>query len=371
MSGREIGGTVRVGVVGTSAHVEAMHLAPLANYPRATLAALCGRNSDRAGRVAAKFGVPLTFADYREFIQRGELDAVIIASPDDWHHAMTLDALAAGLHVLCEKPLGLDARQAQEMYRRAEEVGVKHMTNFSWRWLPHHRYLRRLVQEGYLGRCFGAEFHFLHGFGRTASYDWRFDQQRANGVLADLGSHVIDLARWLVGDVCRVACRANAFVERSYADGTHPVPANDTAQLLVDFANGAQGLVNLSAVAEVADRGVEQRVTLHGSDGTLEAFYSRLGATVRGVRKNGTSFETLAIPDEFWGDANRDDPFDVFQHQSVGDRLFVDAILDDQPLRPSFADGVRVQQVIDAALEANRLGQWVEVGLGTARGSYS
>jgi len=275
---------------------------------------------------------------------------------------MTMDALDAGLHVLCEKPLARDSQQAREMFERAEEVGVKHMTFFSWRWLPAQRYLWYLIQEGFVGRCLHARLEFLHGFGRDRSYDWRYDLQRAHGVLGDLGSHLIDLARWYVGDVARVSARLNMFVERAFADDTHPVPANDAAFLLLDFANGAEGTLTANAVAQVGDRNVEQRIAIYGDGGTLEASYSAFGTCVRGIRAGRDRPEELPIPRHLWGDADRRDPFVVFREQSVGDRLFVDAIVDDRPASPSFFDGLQTQRVVDAALEASRQGRWVELG---------
>ena len=87
-------------------------------------------------------------------IEKGDLHAIEIITPDDLHYPMTMDALDAGLHVLCEKPLALNAAQAKEMYEKAEAAGVVHMTFFTYRWLPHYRYLKELVDEGYVGRCF-------------------------------------------------------------------------------------------------------------------------------------------------------------------------------------------------------------------------
>jgi predicted dehydrogenase len=96
---------VRVGVIGTSWFADGCHLPALKCYPRAELAAICGRNTDRADAMAKKYGIPLAFTDYREMIDKGNLNAVVVVTPDDLHYPMTMDALDAGLHVLCQKPL--------------------------------------------------------------------------------------------------------------------------------------------------------------------------------------------------------------------------------------------------------------------------
>src|SRR3989442_605834 len=132
--------SVRIGIVGTSYWMDFMFGPPLQNYPRAELAAICGRNRSRAEEMAAKYGIPKVFTDYRGMIARGDLDAVIIAVPDKLHHEITLEAVGAGLHVLCAKPLAMTAQQAREMYDRAEAAHVKHMVFFTYRWMPFFRY---------------------------------------------------------------------------------------------------------------------------------------------------------------------------------------------------------------------------------------
>ena len=126
---------VRVGVIGTSWYADIMHLPAAQSHPQAELAAICGRNQQRTKEIAEKYSIPKTFNDYQEMIQEGSLDAVIIASPDNLHYEMTMRALEANLHVLCEKPLAMKAGQAWEMYQKAEITGVKHMTYFTYRWM--------------------------------------------------------------------------------------------------------------------------------------------------------------------------------------------------------------------------------------------
>src|SRR5919206_4823307 len=103
-------------------------------------------------------------------------------------------------------------------------------------------------------------------------------------MLGDLGSHMIDLARWYVGDIAKVSSQLATFIERPGADGAALDPANDAALLAVEFANGAQGTIQVSAVAHVGDRGQEQQVILHGESGTLEIVYTGMGAEIRGAR---------------------------------------------------------------------------------------
>ncbi|MGH2459684.1 MAG: Gfo/Idh/MocA family protein [Chloroflexota bacterium] len=351
---------VRVGVIGTSEHTQSVHLASLKSHPGADVVAICGRDQARARRVAAAFEIPGVFADYRRMIEAAEIDLLVVVAPDDLHYPITLDALDRGLHVLCEKPLARNLAEARRMYERAEAVGVKHMTFFSWRWPPAQRFVKQLIDNGYVGRGFDASLSFCHGFGRDDRYSWRFDGARSAGVLGDLGSHLIDLVRWYFGEVTGVSARLTHVVDRRSADGMDATPTNDAGLLTLQLAGGAQAAIQVSALARVADREVEQRIVVHGSEGSLEASYSALGTEVRGTRDGDAAFRVLPIPDELWGDADRTNPLAVLKSLPVGDRQMIDAILADRPVTPSFYDGMKTQEVIDAALRSDREGRWVE-----------
>ena len=138
---------VRVAVIGASSYSDLRHLPALKSHPRAEIVAICDIVRDRAEEMAAKYDIPLVSSDYREAIDKGNLNALLVVTPHDTHHAITMDALDAGLHVMCEKPLALHAGQAREMYEKADAVGVKHMTYFTFRWPPHYRCLKQLIDE--------------------------------------------------------------------------------------------------------------------------------------------------------------------------------------------------------------------------------
>jgi predicted dehydrogenase len=306
--------------------------------------------------VAGRHGIPLVFTDYQEMFAAARLDAVVIVAPDALHYPMTMDALDAGLHVLCEKPLATTAAQARAMYERAEAAGVKHMSYFALRTSLHHRYVRQLIEQGYLGRPYAAHLQLTHGFFRSGTYQWRFDQQRGTGALGDLGCYLIDLARWFVGDIARVSAQLSSLVERPHPEGQPYVPANDAASLVAEFANGAQGTLAASVVAHQAERGQLNAVVLHGSAGTLELQHTFRGATLLGARAEEQQIGPLVIPDELWAGVDPATPAEVTTRHSVGDRAFIDAIVQDRPLTPSFYDGWKVQQVIEAAFAAHDQG---------------
>jgi len=346
---------VKVGVIGTSWHSDNTHLQILSNYERAALMAVCGRNRDRAEEMAAKHDVPQVFTDYRRMVEEGQLEAVVVASPDDMHFEMVMTALDAGLHVLCEKPVALNATHAKEMYDKAEAADVKHMVNFTWRWTPSYRYLKQVLDDGYLGQLYHGSFRYMAGYGRSNSYSWRFDGDRANGALGDLGSHFIDLALWYMGDVVSVSARLSHVVDRVHEDGRPVKPTNDAAALTLTFTSGTHASIELSAVAHVAERYQEQSIMLYGRKGTLETQFN-LGMPqyfVRGVSNEEESFTEMDIPQSLLEKVSDSNPFGWFYEQSVGARLFIDCILDDKPVWPTLYDGYKTQQVIDAAIQSH------------------
>ncbi|HEX8771345.1 MAG TPA: Gfo/Idh/MocA family oxidoreductase, partial [Acidimicrobiales bacterium] len=325
----------------------------------------------RAADVASRHRIPLVFTDYQQMVATARLDAVVIVAPDEQHYPMTMDALDAGLHVLCEKPLATTAAQARAMYERAETAGVKHMSFFALRTSLHHRYMHQLIEQGYLGTPYAAHLHLTHGFFRSDAYQWRFDQQRGTGALGDLGCYVIDLARWFVGDIARVSAHLSSLVERPHPDGQPYVPANDAASLVVAFANGAQGTIAASVVAHQAERGQLNSVVLYGSAGTLELQHTFRGSSLQGARAEEQQIGPLAIPAELWEGVDPATPTDVTTGHSVGDRAFIDAIVQDRPITPSFYDGWKVQQVIEAAFTAHDQGCAVTIPTDAARGARS
>jgi len=357
---------IRVGVVGTSWFADGFHLPNLASHPHAEITAICGRTRARAEELAAKYSIPHIFTDYHAMISSDLLDGLVVVTPDVLHYPITIAALDAGLHVLCEKALAMNGAQAKEMYEKAEAARRKHMVNFTWHWVPHFQYLQQLIEQGFIGRPYHFHLRYEGGYGRDGAYGWRFDRQQGTGILGDLGSHAIDFARRYVGDIARVSGRLATFVERPGPDGQTLDAANDTALLAVEFTNGAHGSIHVSAMTHFGDREGDTSLALYGEGGSLELVFTFAGAELRGLRQGEEAWQTLEVPDALWHDADRTLPFieqvfDLFKKQSVADRLFIDAILEDPLMDSTFYDGWKAQQVIDAAIASHEQGRWITV----------
>ncbi len=199
--------------------MESSHFPLFHADPRVQIAALCGRTRAPAEQLARKYNVPAIYSDYREMIASAGLDAVVIGTPDDLHYPMTMAALDAGLHVLCEKPIAMNAGQARAMYERAEEKNLRHMAYFTWRMMPHYHFVYDLIQQGAIGKLITSQFDFQFSFGLSTKYTWRYDRAHSNGVIGDLGAHMLDLARYFCGDIARVCGHQGFNIQRESPDG--------------------------------------------------------------------------------------------------------------------------------------------------------
>ena len=358
---------VRVGLIGTSGWVEQMYVPSLASHPAADVMAVCGRNQARAEAVAAMLGGARVFADWREMIAAGGLDAVIIVVPDDLHPAMAEAAAAAGLHVMCEKPLANALSEAVAMADAVAAADVVNLVLFTWRWQPHWRFVRHLVESGYVGRVLRARLAFFEGIAFGPGYKWRFDGRRGSGTAGDLGSHMIDMAHWLTGDdVVSVSADFRTFADQSGEADPPPLPVSDSCFMTLAMAGGAQVLVDVSSASFMADRDCLVSVEIHGDEGTIEGAHRFLGAevgvTLRGARTGDAHFADLAVPADYYaGGVAPGAVFDPYIKQSAGVRAFLDAIRDGRKAVPDFAEGVRVQRVLEAARASAAAGRVVRV----------
>jgi predicted dehydrogenase len=276
-------------------------------------------------------------------------------------------ALNAGVHVLCEKPLAPTAQQAKEMLDTAESAGLVHMTMFTWSWVPEYRQIVELLSRGYVGQLRNVNLSWLLSVLRGPEYTWRIDAAYGHGVLSDVGSHMIDLARRFAGEITGVAAHLTSQVPRPKPDGQSYIPACDSAVLLLEFASGAHGTMQLSYTSHLAEGNLgEHRIDLYGSAGTIRAYANLDFSSLLGARENEDHFQSIPVEARFSGDLN---PalsfagrfFPLLSTESIGVRQFVDAILGKGKVTATFEDGWKACQVIDAALESHRSGTWVAV----------
>ncbi|MCY4641081.1 MAG: Gfo/Idh/MocA family oxidoreductase [Chloroflexi bacterium] len=345
--------TYRMGVIGT-AWAAAAPLPAFSTYEGIELHAIASGRRERAEAAAEKYGIPHASDDYREMLAMPELDMVYIAGPNELHRPMVLDAAAAGKHILCEKPIGLNAAEGREMIAAVEAAGVAHVVCMTMRPFATHAYARRLVAEGVIGEPRHYSYTQFAGWGGRG-WGWHRDASRGGGMLMAVGSHYIDMAREFVGEWASVSCELRHWTEEvPDAEGTmHRVTADEGFALLGSSRSGAAITIHTSAnVPGVRGR----RVELYGSEGGVVIDGDELGsgATVRVSRfSEGGQPRVVEVPPP-------DDPPEV---AACAERRFgtmahalIRAIESGEPQEPNLVDALRVQEVLDAAVRSAREG---------------
>lgn len=369
---------VRVGVVGTSWWADSMYLPALTRHPLADVCAVVGGRPEQTRAFAERWAIPNAYPTFEAMLDAEPLDAITILAPNIHHHPYTMAALDRGLHVLCEKPLGMTSAQAREMTETAERAGVVNMCPFTYSFMPYARYTKELIEGGYIGRPYHLNMRYYADYGRDGRYIWRFDLGEAGaGVSGDLASHWSYIARWLFGEVAAVTAVFSRIVPRApRPDGAPFDPAEDSAMILLEFASGATGNLHVSSVAYEPSRfGQLHAWELHGSEGTLHVTCDWDDTQrVAGVRISGPEADRtverpriaeLPIPDRLFEGLRRDTVHntykDTFRERDNMARGFVTAIAEGTTAAPSFRDAWAVQRIVDAAGRSAREGRRVTI----------
>lgn len=354
---------INFGIVGCGGITLQNHLPGLALCPDVKVVALCDADAATLERARHQTGVAITSTRHEDIVLREDVHAVIVATPNFTHASIARDAIAHGKHVLCEKPLALNHAEAQAMADAAERVGVRHMTAFTYRFVPAMRYLAHLVQRGDLG----APYHFrscrLQDWG-TRSVGWRQVKKLAGtGELGDMLSHRIDFAHLLVGPMQRLVASLKQWHP---VRGGQPNEVEDWVAILADFQNGATGVLESSKLASGRNESWRSLdyVEINGSERSF-VFNTGEWNKLQTGTIGGPGLETIEIPREFWKlpgsprDVGAGDPLVTFRYDQAWE--FVDAIRSGRPCAPSFHDGARVLAVMDAAAKSAETGQWVKL----------
>ncbi|MGH7390562.1 MAG: Gfo/Idh/MocA family protein [Candidatus Rokuibacteriota bacterium] len=351
-----------VGVIGLGygrAHVPAFQASGC------RVVAVCQRDRAAAEPVAARYGVPQVFERWEDMLERARPEIVAIATPPHLHHAIALRALAAGAHVLCEKPLAMTAAEARAMAEAARKAGRVAMTAFNWRFPVALQEFQARVRAGALGRVFHVIGRWQGGrmADERAPATWRADRAQAgHGVMGDQGVHVVDLIRTLFGEFARVAAHAGvAYPSRSAPGVARPADAEDYCAVVAELASGAQVSFTASRVA----RGVnEHALEVYGTRGSAQYRMIREGARWwEGELRvsDGGALRRVEPPAPPAAAVGEGDPPDVIGKATIAPLVarLVEAIRTGATPSPSFEDGARAQEVLDAVAEAASRRTWV------------
>jgi len=380
--------TLGVGMVGYGigrVHTHAWLNMPLYYYPppaRPVLVGVAGRDLERVKDFAEKYGYGKTYNNARDLVNDPKVDVVDLCTPPYAHSEIAVQAFESGKHVICEKPLARTGKEAKTMLQAAEKAGVKHMTAFNYRFIPAVNFARKLITEGFVGRVLNFRGAYLNIEVGDLGYinpdfplDWHFKNETAGyGALSDLGSHILDLARFLVGEITSVAGATATYVkERPLPESRNrkgKVEVDDSAVAAVKFANDALGTIEASWMAP--GRKDFLRFEILGSEGSLRFNLERLNELeifslkdpneLRGFRDVWTTSKAHPYMEKFWFEQGGGFGWD---HAFVNEvHHLTDCIVNDKPVEPigaTFLDGYKNCLLMDAINESASTERWVHV----------
>nr|WP_030503980.1 Gfo/Idh/MocA family oxidoreductase [Micromonospora purpureochromogenes] len=363
---------------------------------RVRMALVCGRDEPKVAEAADRLGWDGYTTDWRRLVESDEIDVVDICTPGDSHREIALAALAAGKHVLCEKPLANSVAEAREMTEaaaRARESGVRAMCGFNYRRVPAVALMRQLVAEGRIGEIRHVRAVYLQDWIVDPQFPlvWRLQKDRAgSGALGDIGAHIIDLTQYVTGQlVTGVSALTETFVRQrplvagssglaAQADGngsaTGQVTVDDAAVFVARLDGGA--LATYEATRFATGRKNALRVEINGSRGSVVFDLERLNElefldATRPTAEQGFSRILVTEPDHpylgaWWPPGHIIGYEHSFTHQACD---FVEAIATGADPAPSFADALQVQLVLDAVTRSAERAAWTEVGPALAEAS--
>lgn len=364
---------VRVGVIGYGvmgrAHCYGYRVAPmLRRLPvQPVVTVMSGRDQAAVAAAADAYGVPDHVTDWRSLINRADVDIVDICTPPGTHAEIAAAAAAAGKAVLCEKPLAISYAHARAALAAVTAAGVHHAVGFNYRRLPAVALMRQMIADGAIGevRLWRATWLSDEFTDPATPYDWRFDRAMGGTTIADLGSHLIDLALWMVGDISRVCAQSETFIRQRQlpGGGSQPVTVDDASAALLQFESGARGTVEMARAA--VRRPCDFTVEVNGSLGTLVFSYPRMNEVWYGSASDDPSqYGMRRIRAEHPSHPYAADWWPIGQGIGYGSS-FANQVADllehwpEAPWTPGFEEATAVQAVCEAMEISAADGKWV------------
>ncbi len=338
------------------------------------LEAMCGRNQAGVADMARRFGYARSCTDWREIVADPEIDIVDVCTPEDVHAAPSIAAAAAGKHVICEKPLAVTVEDAKAMAEAVSEAGVRNMLCHNYRFIPAVRLARELIETGRIGRIYHFRGTYLAEPGHDPAApleDCWYASGTKSGILLDIGSHVIDMARFLVGEILGVSGLSRTWntTRKTRAGQEERVSADEGTSALLEFAGGASGTMECSGVA--TGRKNELAWEINGSRGSLafnvedpdhlSVYSDDVEVKTRGFARVSVTdprhpLRTLYLPPGH-GAGWEYGHVHALHH-------FIQCVVDGAevaPLGATFQDGYRTQLIMRSIMESSRTGRRVSL----------
>jgi predicted dehydrogenase len=363
-------GTQFMGKAHSNAYLQAPRFFDLPLQP--VLHTACGRNAQQLALFGKRFGWNKWCTSWKEMVADETIALVDICAPNNMHAPVAIAAAQAGKHVLCEKPLARNEEEAWEMYEAAQKAGIVNMVVFNYRFLPAVALAKQLIEAGKLGtiRHFNAVYYQDWLVDPGFPFVWRHDADvSGSGAHGDMNAHIVDLARYLVGEIAEVNGVQKTFItERPFADrsGTGKVTADDATSFLATFETGALGSFLATRLAPGKKNFL--RFEIFGSEGSvvfnlerlneLQYFSGDSDASSQGYRTLHVTESAHPYMDAWWPPGHNIGWEHSFIHVV---KALLETIAGEQPAIPDFYDGFRCQQVLDAVVASAASGSWIRI----------
>jgi predicted dehydrogenase len=368
---------VNIGVVGAGSFADVWYLPILEMHPNVQIQAICSPSGTSAENLAKKYTILSSFQSYKEMFEKAELDGICIVTPNESHHDIAVEASKRGIHVMCEKPLAMDQHEAHSMVKAAEENKIIHGVNFTYRENPAVKKLKELLEEGFIGKVYDGKFQYTGAYGLSGPPGWRGTKLKGGtgGVIADLGSHLIDLVQFVLGENVSSVQSTLSFLHEGKLKMIHDMDSHDQSADSVyfngSFPSGVHGSFYTSWISSQGNRSQTIELSFFGSEGAIQLLSSELGVQLTYSQGTGPwqeidledvmKWDDMAEPSEVrfrpWRLTNRNEIWkwiNVILERKNSERLFLPGI-------PNFRDGYSVQKVIDAVIQSAYLGKVVSV----------
>lgn len=351
--------TVGIGFIGTG-FAKSVQMPAFAECDGAKLVSVASGSAANAEKAATAFGLEHFTADWRETVAHPDVDLVCITTPPNLHREMVLFAIEHGKHILAEKPMAMNVAEAEEMTAAAEKAGILALIDHELRFQPGRQRVWKMIRDGEIGKIRHAKWTFRapHRGDPNVPWNWWSDIGSGGGALGAINSHIIDSFNWFLGtDVSSVFCQLQTHVkQRPFDGGFRDVTTDDEANMLLRFADGdltsdATGLVSVSMVEQPE---YVNRLELFGTDGAIRIEHRGEVFVAKSGENEWTDLEVnLAPAIPGIADTGFGRGFMVFAPRIVEAIASGAASIEHAA---TFADGLRVQRVLDAARESNQTG---------------
>jgi myo-inositol 2-dehydrogenase/D-chiro-inositol 1-dehydrogenase len=341
------------------------------------LKTICARNAERARAFASKWGYESVETDWRRMVESPEIDLIDIASPNDTHAEIAIAAAKAGKMVMCEKPLGRNARESEAMVKAVDEAGAPNMVWYNYRRVPAVTLAKQLIDEGRLGRIFHYRAKFLQDWTISSELPqggeglWRLDANVAgSGVTGDLLAHCIDTAMWLNGEIDEVSAMTETFIKsrkHNLTGKVEPVRIDDASAFLARFRNGS--LATFEATRYARGHKALYTFEINGEHASifwdlhdlhrLEYFDHCDEGRVRGWRSIHITDREHPYMGNWWVPGLQIGYEHTFIHQAAD---FLTAVGQGKKPSPTFREALKTDYVTDAVLRSAAEKTWVKVG---------